>query len=90
MHPDPTSPSVADDAASEVYADIAPGSLSVVEAELVVNGRVTDENSSPIPGANILRKGSAVGTTTDSDGRFTINVPDENAVLVVSFIGFTS
>ncbi len=58
--------------------------------EIQVSGRVTDEASNPIPGANIIIKGTTRGTSTDSDGKFSINVPDENAVLVVSFIGFIS
>jgi hypothetical protein len=42
----------------------------------------------PLPGANIVEKGTSNGVQTDFDGNFTINVSDENAVLVVSFVGF--
>ncbi|HEY0743684.1 MAG TPA: TonB-dependent receptor [Chryseosolibacter sp.] len=63
---------------------------SIVNAEVQVNGRVTDEQSNPIPGANILIKGTTLGTSTDADGRFSLNVPDAGAVLVVSFIGYIS
>jgi TonB-linked SusC/RagA family outer membrane protein len=63
---------------------------SVGAQEIQVNGRVTDEQSNPIPGANILIKGTTLGTSTDSDGRFSINVPDASAILVVSFIGYVS
>ncbi len=55
-----------------------------------ITGKITDENASPIPGANILVKGTSVGTTSDSDGIYTLNVDDQNAVLVISFIGYTS
>ncbi len=62
----------------------------IVNPEIQVNGRVTDEQSNPIPGANILIKGTTLGTSTDADGRFSINVPDANSVLVISFIGYVS
>jgi TonB-linked SusC/RagA family outer membrane protein len=74
----------------DVYADDAPLSLPDSDPEIIVKGRVTDESSSPIPGANILIKGTAIGTTTDAEGRFSVNVPDADAVLVISFIGFVS
>ena len=35
-------------------------------------------------------KGSAIGTTTDTKGNYSLNVPDENAMLVFSFVGYTS
>lgn len=58
--------------------------------DITVKGVITDENNSPIPGANVLLKGTTTGVTTDINGAFTIAVPDENAVLVISFIGYTS
>jgi TonB-dependent starch-binding outer membrane protein SusC len=62
----------------------------VSDAALTVRGRVLDEASSPIPGVNVLVKGTAVGTTTDADGRFTLDVEAENSVLVFSFIGYVT
>ncbi|MFN3802979.1 TonB-dependent receptor plug domain-containing protein, partial [Belliella pelovolcani] len=54
-----------------------------------VTGRVTStEEPEGIPGVNILIKGSSSGTTTDLDGRYTIEVPSDQAVLVFSFIGY--
>lgn len=55
---------------------------------LTVKGVVRDETSSPLPGVNVVVKGSSVGTITDGDGRYTVNVPDGNAVLVFTFIGY--
>lgn len=57
-----------------------------------VTGRVLDNMGSPLPGATVLLKGSTtVGTTTDGDGRFTLNVPENSApTLVVSSIGYAS
>lgn len=44
----------------------------------------------PLPGVNVLVKGTTIGTTTDIDGNYFISVPDKNAVLVFSYIGFES
>ena len=53
--------------------------------------RVTGTISSaegPIPGANVLLKGTALGTTTDANGGFQLNVRGSNPVLIISVIGF--
>ncbi len=56
--------------------------------ERKVSGRVTDEKGEALPGVNILVKGTQQGMITDADGKFSIEVPDENAVLVFSFVGY--
>ncbi|MEX2233055.1 MAG: TonB-dependent receptor [Cyclobacteriaceae bacterium] len=55
-----------------------------------VSGRVTSAlDGSPLPGVSVLVKGTTTGTATDSDGRFSLNVPDpQSSVLTMSFIGF--
>lgn len=56
-----------------------------------VSGRVTTEQDEPLPGVNVLVKGTTQGTTTDANGRFTLAVPDRNeAVLTFSFIGYAN
>lgn len=62
----------------------------LVAPAVVINGKVTDENNAPLPGVNVLVKGTTNGTTTDASGGFNLNVPDQNAVLVFSYIGYTS
>lgn len=57
--------------------------------EVEVKGNVTDENGAPLGGASVQVKGSKAGTTTNADGSFTLTVPDD-AVLVISAVGFTS
>lgn len=52
-----------------------------------VKGKVINEKGEPVPGANVRVKGSTDATQTDSDGNFSINVPDNVIKLVVSFIG---
>ncbi|HYF67195.1 MAG TPA: TonB-dependent receptor [Ohtaekwangia sp.] len=56
---------------------------------LTVKGKVIDsQDNSPLPGVNIVIKGTTTGTTTDSNGDYSIDVPDENAVLLFTFIGY--
>ncbi len=65
-------------------------SIGVQSQQLQVSGTITDENGTPLPGASILEKGTTNGTTTDFDGIFAIQVSDSNAILVISYIGFTT
>ncbi|SFZ89464.1 TonB-linked outer membrane protein, SusC/RagA family [Flaviramulus basaltis] len=53
-----------------------------------VTGIVADINGQPLPGANILEKGTSNGTQTDFDGKFSLDVTNENAVLIISYIGY--
>lgn len=58
--------------------------------ERSVSGRITSaDDNSAIPGVNVLEKGTSNGTVSDSDGNFRINV-GPNAVLVFSFVGYTT
>ena len=57
---------------------------------LPVTGLITDEDGNPLPGANIVEKGTTNGVTADFDGNFSIDVTDGNATLVVSYIGFAT
>lgn len=66
------------------------GLSSVALAQTRVSGVVTDENSAPVPGVNIVEKGSSNGTTTDAEGRYTVNVAGSNSILVFSFIGYVT
>lgn len=54
-----------------------------------ITGKVTDENDQPLPGVSVRVKGTSLGTQTDASGKYAINVPDDNAALVFSFIGYT-
>lgn len=56
-----------------------------------VTGKVTSgEDGSPLPGVNVVIKGTATGTVTDVSGEYAISAPQEGGVLVFSFIGLTS
>jgi TonB-linked SusC/RagA family outer membrane protein len=65
-------------------------SAFVAQAQVAVRGKVTDETGAGLPGTNVLVKGSTTGTTTDSNGDYAIDVPQSDAVLVFSFIGYES
>jgi TonB-linked SusC/RagA family outer membrane protein len=57
--------------------------------EIIVTGTVsTSDDGTTLPGVNITIKGTTQGTTTDVDGKYSIRVPDEDAILVFSFIGY--
>lgn len=58
------------------------------QAQNTVSGTVTD-GSMPLPGVNIVEKGTSNGTTSDFDGNYSLNNVADDAVLVFSFVGFT-
>ncbi|MET4545649.1 TonB-linked SusC/RagA family outer membrane protein [Pedobacter africanus] len=58
------------------------------QADITIKGRVTDSNGKPLTGVTIKLKGAEIGTMSDHEGRFAIDVPDDNAVLLVSSIGY--
>lgn len=57
-------------------------------ADIIVKGKVIDETGLPVIGASVQVKGGKGGATTDANGLFSLSVP-ENAILVVSYIGYT-
>ena len=66
-----------------------PENMNVMQQGITVSGTVTDRGS-PLPGVNISLKGTTTGEITDANGRYKITVPNRDAVLVFSFIGYTS
>ncbi|QGY42331.1 SusC/RagA family TonB-linked outer membrane protein [Maribellus comscasis] len=63
------------------------GEITGTQQNNTVSGNVTDESGVPLPGVSIFLKGTTTGVTTDIDGNFTIEVSDEDQVLVFSFMG---
>jgi TonB-dependent starch-binding outer membrane protein SusC len=55
-----------------------------------VSGKVTEANGGPLPGVTVQVKGTTSGTASDAEGNFTIAVPDNNAVLVISYVGYVT
>lgn len=56
-------------------------------AQVTVNGLVVDTEHEPVIGASVFVKGTQTGTATDLDGRFTLKVPSESSILVISYLG---
>jgi TonB-linked SusC/RagA family outer membrane protein len=61
---------------------------STVIAQISVQGKVTDNNNQPLPGVSITVKENSTGTTTNSEGNFTISVPSKRSVLIFSYVGY--
>ena len=61
------------------------------EQERGVSGKVTSaDEQQPLPGVNVILKGTTIGTVTDVEGRYSLNIPEGNATLVFTFIGLES
>ncbi|MHB1179386.1 MAG: SusC/RagA family TonB-linked outer membrane protein, partial [Daejeonella sp.] len=61
-----------------------------LDLKAIVKGVVTDVSGETLPGVSVKVKGTNIGTTTDLDGRYTINAPEDNSVLVFTYIGYVT
>ncbi len=68
--------------------------LSAINAaaavDFTVTGKVTDFTGSGLPGVSVMVKGTTIGTSTDGDGVYKLNVPSGDVTLVFSFIGYAT
>lgn len=65
------------------------GIPEVFAQNVTIRGKVTSrDDGQPLPGVTVLVQNSTIGTVTDIDGNYSINVPSENNILTFSFIGF--
>ena len=71
------------DAGSEVNSIVS-------GAQFQISGSVVDRNGQPLPGANVIEKGTSNGTVTDFDGLFSLRLSNQNATIVVSYLGFVT
>lgn len=62
--------------------------MAILAQARIVTGTVTDEYDDPAVGVSVTVKGVKGGVATDIDGKYSINVPDDKAVLQFSFIGY--
>ena len=60
----------------------------VAGAPHTVTGKITSDNGEALPGVTVLVKGTTNGVTTGADGTYSVTVPSDNSVLVISSIGF--
>lgn len=64
--------------------------LSLAAQSLTISGTVTDEAGESLVGVNIVVKGTGQGTVSDFEGKYRINIPDRDAILVFSYLGFAT
>ncbi|MFN8347930.1 MAG: TonB-dependent receptor [Spirosomataceae bacterium] len=91
MTPAAASPQPTANRLPELTAQIATGNAQPLLSEAIdktVTGTVTSEAGEKLPGVNVVIKGTQRGTATDQNGSFRIEVPNENSVLIFSFIGY--
>ncbi|CAN5467837.1 hypothetical protein BH09BAC3_BH09BAC3_16370 [soil metagenome] len=65
-------------------------SVGLYAQERTVTGTITSADGTALPGVNIIVKGTSVGTISDSNGAYSINVPSADSQLTFSFIGYTT
>src|SRR5690606_24073446 len=66
------------------------GTALFAQATLTVEGTIMDSNSEPMIGATVLVKGTQNGTSTGFNGEFTLENVSKDAILVISYVGYTS
>ncbi len=65
--------------------------IEVIIQGITITGKVNSvEDNAGLPGANVIVKGTSTGTVTDIDGNYVIEVPDQNAILVFSSVGYVT
>ena len=72
----------------EVVAEQLPGYSD--DMVFSITGIVTNEANDVMPGVNVLLKGTSIGTTSDAEGKYYMEVPDGDGILIFSFIGYTT
>ncbi|TXD49785.1 TonB-dependent receptor [Polaribacter sp. IC073] len=63
---------------------------ATVLGQTKITGTIVDETNQPLPGASVLVKGTTNGTSTDFNGKFTLEAKSNSGVVIVSFIGYKS
>ncbi|MGC4234386.1 MAG: TonB-dependent receptor [Niabella sp.] len=56
--------------------------------DVIIRGTVTDEKGLPLAGASVLVKGTTIGTTSDTEGKFSLSIPNANVTLEISSVGY--
>ncbi len=65
-----------------------PGNMPAIPVRILIKGVVTDQKNHPLPGASVSVSGTGKYTQTNNKGEFTIEAPDDNAILEVSMVGY--
>ncbi len=72
------------------YSSILETSKSAKNVETSISGTITDEKGEALAGASVVIKGTSKGTTSNNQGKYSIDVTDKNTTLVFSFVGYVS
>ncbi|MEI9910550.1 MAG: carboxypeptidase-like regulatory domain-containing protein [Bacteroidota bacterium] len=64
--------------------------VMLVFAQRTITGKITDEAGAPLAGVSVSVKGTRVGTSTNPNGDFSLNVPANTRILIFTSIGFQS
>lgn len=75
-------------APSPAHGQIEKSEKEPLRALKIIEGKVQDDKGENLPGVSVLVKGTQLGTITDIDGKFSLDVSGDDAVLVFSFVGF--
>ena len=70
-----------------VFLFLTPWALA---QDRTISGSVTGEENAPIPGVNVIVKGTSSGTVTDVSGEYSLNVPETAETLIFSFVGYNT
>ena len=71
-----------------VLSFMSSGKIWAQDSVTVTGTIISGDDGSPLPGVNVVEKGTSNGTVTDFDGVYSLEVSGANAVLVVSYVGF--
>ena len=71
-------------------AVVFPENQNTLQQGITIAGTVTDGTGAILPGVNVVIKGTVIGVISDSNGCYSINVPNSDVVLVFSFVGYTT
>lgn len=58
------------------------------KVDRTISGKITDESNAALPGVSVVLKGTQRGTTTNVNGEYKLEIPDQNATLIFSFVGY--
>lgn len=64
--------------------------LNFTYAQRTIKGKIIDTKGESLIGVDVYAKGTTIGTVSDVDGMYSLNVPDGSTTLVVSYTGFAS
>ncbi|MFC5412975.1 TonB-dependent receptor [Larkinella bovis] len=80
-------PGLTSDSANEGQASVSEPQAGLI-VDRPISGKVTDEKGEGLPGVSVVVRNTTRGTSTDADGTFRLSIPDGEATLVFSFVGY--